>query len=72
MRDGSAILFALIARDGAVCYLCGQGPIEDDPFEIEHRKPREAGGEGDLTDLANLGLAHRSCNRTKGTRAVAS
>lgn len=67
MRDANAIVAMLAARDGAVCYLCGQGRIQDDPFEIEHIKPRAASG---TDDLENLALAHRSCNRTKGIHAV--
>lgn len=71
MTNGDAVLFALIARDGARCYLCEQGPDKDDPWEVEHVTPRSAGGGGDLTDLSNLRVAHRSCNRRKGTKAVA-
>lgn len=68
VRD--ATVWQLVIRDGgARCYLCGQGPIQGDPFEIEHRKPRAARGPDDLDNLA---LAHRSCNRAKGTRAVVS
>jgi len=67
MRDAQKMLAALVARDGAVCYLCRQGADPEDPLEIEHVKPRAAGGSDDLD---NLGLAHRSCNRTKGTSAV--
>lgn len=38
-----------------------------DPLEVEHRKPRAAGG----TDgLGNLALAHRSCNQAKGVLPV--
>lgn len=70
MSVQDAIVWQLIIRDGgARCYLCGQGRIEDDPLQIEHRKPRAAGGSDDLDNLA---LAHGSCNRAKGTRAVAS
>jgi len=69
MRDYHATLAALTLRDGSTCYLCGQGLDLDDPFEIEHRKPVSAGG---LDDLDNLAIAHRSCNRTKGTKAVSA
>lgn len=67
MRDSDSIFSALLMRDGDRCYLCGQGPDLEDPFEIEHVKPRRSGGSNDLNNLA---LAHRSCNRTKGTAAV--
>lgn len=65
-----AIVAALVLRDGPVCYIDGQPEDPDDPFEIEHVVPRAAGGGGDLNDLSNLRLAHRSCNRVKGTNAV--
>ena len=67
MRDSHSIFTTLLMRDGDHCYLCGQGPDSDDPLEIEHVKPRRAGG---TNDLSNLALAHRSCNRTKGTAPV--
>lgn len=67
MLDSAATFVALAMRDGNTCYLCGQPADTDDPFEIEHVKPRSAGG---TDDLDNLALAHRSCNRTKGTAAV--
>lgn len=67
LRDDLAVFASLMMRDGPRCYLCGQGLDEDDPFQIEHRIPRAAGGSD---DLVNLRLAHRSCNQVKGTRAV--
>lgn len=67
MLDSNSVFVSLLLRDGAVCYLCHQGEDADDPFEIEHVKPRAANGSD---DLSNLALAHRSCNRTKGTSAV--
>ena len=69
MRDRLAVFAALALRDGTRCYLCGQQPDADDPLEIEHRKPSAAYG---TDDLDNLALAHSSCNRRKGTKAVAS
>jgi 5-methylcytosine-specific restriction endonuclease McrA len=72
VKDSFAIIAALALRDGAVCYIDGQPEDPDDPFEIEHVVPISAGGGGDLNDLSNLRLAHRSCNRTKGTNAVVS
>jgi RNA-directed DNA polymerase len=67
VRDADAVFASLALRDGGRCYLCGQGIDSEDPFEIEHRVPRAAGGSDDLD---NLGLAHRSCNRGKGTHPV--
>jgi len=58
---------ALMLRDGPSCYLCGQPDDLSDPLEVEHVKPRSAGGSD---ALSNLALAHRSCNRAKATHAV--
>ena len=63
--------FVLLMRDGEVCHICGQGRADADPFEVEHIVPKlrgRKGGGGD--DLANLAIAHRSCNRTKQTKAI--
>jgi 5-methylcytosine-specific restriction endonuclease McrA len=62
----------LVARDGAVCYLDGEPADEDDPLEIEHFIPTAATDltDDDLDDLDNLRLAHRSCNRKKGTAGI--
>lgn len=57
----------LLMRDGSCCYLCGQEFEKDDPPEIEHVVPRAARGSD---SLENKRLAHRSCNRSKGTHAV--
>jgi 5-methylcytosine-specific restriction endonuclease McrA len=67
MLDSNQTFVTLLLRDGDACYLCHQTADPDDPLEIEHVKPRYAGGSD---DLSNLALAHRSCNRTKGTSAV--
>lgn len=69
MRNPLAAFAALQIRDGNSCYLCGQAPDGDDPLEIEHVKPRTAGGSD---DPSNLRLAHRSCNQAKGVKAVVS
>lgn len=69
MRDYHSVVAFLALRDGDECYLCHQSPDSDDPLEVEHVKPRAAGG---TDDLGNLRLAHRSCNRTKGTKAVSA
>lgn len=62
-----AIVAALVMRDGAWCYICRQGADPHDLWQVEHVKPRAAGG---TDDLENLALAHASCNRVKGTKAV--
>jgi 5-methylcytosine-specific restriction endonuclease McrA len=58
---------ALVMRDGPRCYINGCTPSSDNPLEIEHFKPRAAGG---TTELGNLYLACRKCNRLKGTSAI--
>lgn len=57
-------------RHGNRCYLCGQPFDEDDPPEIEHVIPRST-RRNDVESMSNKRIAHRSCNRTKGTHAVA-
>jgi 5-methylcytosine-specific restriction endonuclease McrA len=68
-HDTTALAVVLAFRNGLTCHLCGQGPDPEDPFEVEHVRPKAAKGR---TSLSNLALAHRSCNQVKGTRAVAS
>lgn len=73
MRDCKTVIAMIALRDGPNCYLCGEPEDAwglDDPFEVEHVRPRAAGGGGDVDDISNLALAHRSCNRDKGTSAV--
>lgn len=50
----------VIARDGMVCYLCGE-PIDNAPV-IEHKTPASRGG---TANLDNLAVAHQSCNIRK-------
>lgn len=54
----------IYARDGGRCRYCAElvGP-DAAPYEIDHVVPRAKGG---ATTEANLVLACRSCNRTKG------
>jgi 5-methylcytosine-specific restriction endonuclease McrA len=49
------------------CYLCGElfYTTFDDPATIEHKIPLSRGG---ANDLANVALAHLSCNARKGTK----
>lgn len=65
--DRAATIAAIVMRDGGACYICRQGRDNQDPWEIEHVKPRALGG---TDELDNLALAHRSCNRAKGIAAV--
>jgi len=72
VRNATLALAQIVLRDGAVCYICKQTEDAEDPWEIEHVKPKMAfrGTSGDPDDIANLKLAHRSCNRLKGINAV--
>ena len=51
----------------ARCAFCGRGPRAGDPFEVNHRRERVAGG---THDAANLEAAHRSCNRARRATAA--
>jgi 5-methylcytosine-specific restriction endonuclease McrA len=62
-RRSNADKWALAARDGLVCYLCGETSTPDDPLEVDHVIPLAREG---ADDLRNKRLAHASCNRRKG------
>ena len=57
---------AVIARDGTACHLCGE---ETAPMErsLDHIQPKARGGSD---RLANLALAHKSCNSVRMTTLV--
>jgi 5-methylcytosine-specific restriction endonuclease McrA len=58
---------ALVMRDGDCCHLCGMLATDFDPLEVDHIRSRaDHGGHG----IDNLALAHRSCNRLKGSASV--
>ena len=65
----AAQMMFVACRDGFFCHICGQGSVVEDPWEVEHVKPLIRGGSD---DLENLRLAHRSCNRRKGTDYIRS
>lgn len=56
-------------RDGDACHLCGEhvheGFEQGDPEQatLDHLTERAAGGS---SDIANMRLAHRSCNEQRG------
>lgn len=52
----------VIERDGYVCGLCG-GDVDPDDLHIDHIKPVARGGRD---ELANLQVAHPTCNIRKG------
>ena len=53
----------LLERDGEYCTLCGL-PL-DDSVTIDHLKAIHNGG---THELSNLGLAHLTCNSSKGSK----
>lgn len=64
--DRDAILDALLDEGHDRCHIC-QGPfLPGDAWHIEHIHPRA--DEGAPDDLANLALAHDSCNLAKGSK----
>jgi 5-methylcytosine-specific restriction endonuclease McrA len=67
MNNNLDVFTTIAFLKGLRCHLCKQGPIDDDPWEVDHLRPRARGG--DLTDWNNLDLAHRSCNRRRGISA---
>ena len=52
-------------RDRWRCHICQGGYDPHDPWELDHRA--SVVGLSGSDDDDNLGLSHRSCNRTKGT-----
>jgi 5-methylcytosine-specific restriction endonuclease McrA len=55
----------LVERDGLVCGICGEGPLDIATAHIDHIYPRSLGGDN---SLANLQLAHAFCNISKQAR----
>lgn len=54
-------------RDNAtVCWLCGDGPRDDDPWQADHLLPASMGGTG-----GPALPAHRSCNIARSNKARA-
>ena len=52
------------ARDGKVCRYCG---ATSGPFQIDHVRPVSREGS---SDLSNLVVACRACNRAKGAKLL--
>lgn len=57
---------AIIARDGTTCHLCGEETILIER-SLDHIEPKARGGSD---RLANVALAHKSCNGLRGTAPV--
>lgn len=50
----------IVRKYAEYCWLCGQGPRENDPFQADHVFP------GDPS--SPLAAAHRSCNASRGNK----
>jgi len=55
----------VLAFYGPTCWLCGKPITNGQPWDIDHVRPRSAGGSD---TLGNLRPAHASCNRGRGAR----
>jgi 5-methylcytosine-specific restriction endonuclease McrA len=56
----------IFERDERVCHLCDR-TVEREEASRDHVIPRSLGGR---TNAANIKLAHRKCNNTRGSMAV--
>lgn len=54
----------IFLRDGHRCFYCGD---DDGPFECDHVIPVSRGG---ATDLGNMVVACRTCNRSKSSKTL--
>ena len=63
---GASLRAFLRERDGDDCWLCHE-PMGDD-CTIEHKRAKAMGG---TSNIANLALAHRECNRVVGHAGLA-
>lgn len=59
----------LLARDGLMCCICHTKIASARVATIEHKRKRSRGGA--VLDLANMGLAHESCNYGHNRKAIA-
>ncbi len=59
---------AVLQRDVGRCGICG-APIMEVTIELDHIIPLAAGG---MHEMKNIQLAHRTCNRQKGTSSTFS
>ena len=64
-------LLILKAEPHPLCHLCGEGFSNYSEIELEHIEPKGMGGAWHDDHMDNLALAHRSCNREKGSRHIA-
>jgi hypothetical protein len=61
-RDYKRVRLQVLARDGHVCYYCGQ-----DATTVDHVIPIAKGG--DPINMDNMVAACRRCNSSKGSRS---
>ena len=64
-------LLILQADGEPICHLCCEGFSRYSEIELEHIEPKGMGGAWRDDHMDNLALAHRSCNREKGSRHIA-
>jgi hypothetical protein len=64
-RHKDTLVERLLERDGSDCCICGK-PLGDD-ITVEHWVAIKDGGNN---TMANLGLAHESCNRAVDSKPV--
>jgi len=55
---------ALIRQTAIICWICGEGPRANDPWQADHVNPGENG------DFAELRAAHGTCNRAKSNKKL--
>lgn len=68
-QDGASkrkeLLSKIVERDGWNCNICGEIILENEPYHLDHIKPRSKGGKD---TVENLQLTHMRCNLQKGNR----
>lgn len=53
---------AQVRANATFCYLCGDGPRANDPFQADHVIPGDP--------MSPLAPAHRSCNASRGNKKI--
>jgi hypothetical protein len=57
----------IVRATARICWICGQGRKDDDPWQADHLIPLADGGV-----RSPLAAAHRSCNIRRSNRLMAS
>jgi len=69
-----SIRYALMEKQGGRCHLCGEemdanaDAHDDRAVTMDHLIPVSEGGR--VSARGNLALAHRGCNRTRGSKPL--